>query len=330
MGQLLRLDIDGFSFPVIDIFIVLLALTTPKSKPQNKPLLFFIIFAWVGLLVNHPHLESFLYLIRLTCLLSLFTYPPQIPPRFKRLLILALIANIVFGLIQYLFWPDFTYFKALSWDDHLNRLVSTYFDPTFTGLIYLMFLIYIEFSKDSFSRFTFYVLRFTTYIAIALTYSRSTFLSLFICLLFIALKTKKIIVPFVFSFVFCVLILLLPRSPGEGTKLERTSSINAKIINYQEAVATFLKSPLIGHGYNNLPTIRQLDNNHSRGGFDSSLLTILATTGILGFGLWALGFIQIFRQSSPFKQTLLIAILVHSLFANSLLYPWILVLFVFF
>lgn len=325
MGQLLRLDIAGISFPLIDLFIFLLFLTTDKSKITNKPFLFFIIFAWISLAINHffslgTTPSAWMYLIRLTLLIGLIIYPPKLQPIAKNILLLSLFANIIFGLIQYYFWPDFTYFKSLGWDDHLNRLVSTYFDPTFTGLIYLMFFLYLYFNFPKYSPLVF--------IPIALTYSRSTFLSLLISLVFIFLKTKKIF-PLVLSFAFCVLILILPRPAGEGTKLERTSSINAKIVNYQQALNTFVKSPVIGHGYNNLALVRHT-GAVSRSGFDSSLLTILTTTGIIGFILFALGLFKLFKQSSLLKQTMLVAIIIHSLFANSLLYPWVLVIFVLF
>jgi hypothetical protein len=325
MGQLLRLDIAGISFPLIDLFTFLLFLTTDKSKITNKPFFIFIIFAWISLAINHffglgTTPSAWMYLIRLTLLIGLIIYPPKLQPIAKNILLLSLLANIIFGLIQYYFWPDFTYFKSLDWDDHLNRLVSTYFDPTFTGLIYLMFFLYLYFN---FPRYSPLVL-----VPIALTYSRSTFLSLLICLVFVFFKTKKFL-SLVLCFVFCVLILLLPRPAGEGTKLERTSSINAKIVNYQQALDTFVKSPIIGHGYNNLALVRHT-GSVSRSGFDSSLLTILTTTGIIGFILFALGLFKLFKQSSLLKQTMLIAIIIHSLFANSLLYPWVILIFVLF
>lgn len=324
MGQLLRLDFLWISFPVIDLIIPLVFFTFKSKKPVNKPFIFFLIFAWASLLINHlffrpTTIHSWFYLVRLSFLLGLIIYPPRISHRFHKLTLLAIVANIIFGLIQYTLWPDFTYFRSLGWDDHLNRLVSTYFDPTFTALIYLMFFIYLYFN---FPKYSLFIL-----IPIFLTYSRSTFLSLSVCLFFIALKTRKIFYPFLLFCLLLISILLLPRSAGEGTKLERTSSINAKIIDYQEAITTFTKSPIIGHGYNNLSSVRDT-KNFTRSSFDSSLLTILTTTGLVGFVLFVFGLIKLFNQSNPMKQTMLVAILVHSLFANSLLYPWILILLV--
>jgi O-antigen ligase len=126
-------------------------------------------------------------------------------------------------------------------------------------------------------------------------------------------------------------IIVLPRRPGEGTKLERTSSIFAKVENYQEGYKLFTQSPIIGHGYNNLPLIRNSNaTSHANSGFVGSLLTILTTTGLIGFFLFSIGIGTYYHQSDLLKKTMLISLLVHSLFANSLLYPWILLSFVLF
>ena len=339
-GQLFRLNFGNIAFPTIDIFIVLFSLLNlfehrRQLKPQNKYFSWFILFSAISLLINlvyfrYPFLKPLFYFIRLTSLLSLLIYPPKINQKIKYLFVLSLTANIIFGLIQYFVWPDFTFFNSLNWDPHLSRLVSTFFDPTFTGLIYLMFLLYIFINQKLFPRFTYYVLLFATYLALALTYSRSSLLSLFVAALFLALKLKQKKNFYINSLVLILTISILPRPPGEGTKLERTSSIMAKIVNYQEGFSTFTSSPLIGHGYNNLFFVRNITNtdSHANSGFDGSLITILTTTGIIGLSLFVLGLNRLYNQSNLLKQSLLIVILVHSLFANSLLYPWTLIFFV--
>ena len=339
-GQLFRLNFGNIAFPAIDIFIVLFTLLNlfehrQQLKPQNKYFSWFILFSAISLMINivyfrYPFLKPLFYFIRLTSLLSLLIYPPQINQKIKYLFVLSLTANIIFGLIQYYVWPDFTFFNSLNWDPHLSRLVSTYFDPTFTGLIYLMFLLFVFINKKYFLPITYYGLLVTTYLGLALTYSRSSLLSLFVVSIFFALKLKHKKIFYITSLVLILTILILPRPPGEGTKLERTSSIMAKIVNYEEGFKTFATSPLIGHGYNNLFYVRNTTNvnSHANSGFDGSLMTILTTTGIIGLSLFVLGLNQLYIQSNLLKQSLLIVILVHSLFANSLLYPWTLIFFV--
>ncbi len=337
-GQLLRVTLFSISFPVIDIFILLLAsvnllnhILSKKITSQNKYFLYFICFSLVSLLANliffhYPFVKPLFYFLRFTALLSFIVFPlfSKNNLRLKSFFRLAIISNILFGLIQYFFWPDFTFFNSLNWDPHLYRLVSSFFDPTFTALIYLFFLIYLFLNKPYPSIIN-RLLIIITYVAISLTYSRSTFLSLIFAFIYISFKTGKKYLSILSIVLVGLTILILPRQPGEGTKLERTSSIFAKIENYKEGVGVFSTSPIIGHGYNNLQYIRYIDKpqSHSNSGFDSSLLTILCTSGIIGFALFIHGSKLYFQKSSLITQSMIVALAVHSLFANSLFYPWV-------
>ena len=326
-GQLFRLQFLNFSFPVFDIALLLLAFTnllTQKNilKKLNNPIFYFAVFSFLTLKINWLlHAFSFasiFYWLRLTSLLSLILFPLKIDIKTDKFFQLILWASLIFGFIQYILWPDFTYFSTFNWDPHLYRLVGTYFDPTFTGLIFLLFLLKIYFSYKN------YLYLIPIYLGIALTYSRSSLLAFIITFTFIAYVKKSLNIFLIALLIFISTIALLPRMPGEGTKLERTSSIKAKIINYQEGIKLFFTSPIIGVGYNNLPNIRPNNNSHANSGFDGSLLTIAVTTGFIGLLL----FLQIFTKnlitSSLYWQCLLLTVFIHSLFANSLLYPWIL------
>jgi len=340
IGQIIRLDLFGFSFPLIDLSIVFLTTTNliyhwknKTLKIHNKYFFYFVIYSWLLFFFSHFYFEifslnSFFYLIRLTCLLLFFIFPLNINKLQKQLFSLFIIANLIFGFIQYFFWPDFTYFDINHWDPHLYRLISTFFDPTFTGLIYLLFLIKIFFDKKNPYRLAILII---TYLAMVLTYSRSTYLSFLIAFTFISISTKKI-KPFLISLILVTLtIFIIPRQPGEGTKLERTSSIFAKKENYQEGFKMFTQHPIFGIGYNNIPILREHKNNlsHANSGFDGSLLTILISTGIIGLFLFLLGGTKYYHSSNLTSKTLIWSVIFHSLFANSLLYPWILLTLVF-
>ena len=339
-GQLLRIDLKGFSFPLIDVFIVIIfclnifqKIKNKDLKVKNKYLLYFIIFAWFAFIFNFFRynfdvIKPILYLFRLTFLLSFFIFPPKIDEKIKKFFYLIIFSNVIFGLIQYFFWPNFTYFNSLNWDPHLYRLVSTFFDPTFTALIYLFLIIVVFLNKKISFRKTILII---TYLAMALTYSRSSYISFFVAFSFIAYQKKNFKIFIFSSLLIFSTIFLLPRFEGEGTKLERTSSISAKIENYKEGFNLFLKSPIVGHGYNNLFYIRQINNpnSHANSGFDGSLMTILTTTGVIGLILFILGLKKVFIRGDLITKTILISVLVHSFFANSLLYPWILLFFIF-
>lgn len=339
-GQLLRINTTFFSFPVLDIFIILTAVSNfiykffqKKLIIKNKFFLFFLIFAYISFIINFTinpssSIKPFFYLIRLTCLLSLVVFPIDtkiIDKKFKIFFNLTIFANIIFGLIQYFLWPDFTYFSALNWDPHLYRLVSTFFDPTFTALIYLFFIGYIFVSKlENKYKIPLLVI---SYIAFALTYSRSSYIAFAVLFTFFAYKYKNIKIFLISILLVVATIFLLPRKAGEGTKLERTSSISAKIENYKEAISVFKQSPIIGIGYNNVANYRQNSNSYSHGetGFDGSLMNILVTTGLIGFCLFSIGLFVFYRQSTVLTKGFILATLTHSLFANSLFYPWVLI-----
>lgn len=340
IGQIFRLNIFNISFPLIDIAIILLSLVNlsqhykQKSfKVNNKYFLYFLIFSWVFLLFNLTKyqissLRPVFYLIRLSCLLSLIIFPLEIKNKLKNLFITFIVANIIFGLIQYFFWPDFTYFDVNHWDPHLYRLISTYLDPTFTALIYLFLIIKLYLDKKIPYRRPLLLL---TYVAMVLTYSRSTYLSFLFGFGFISYSLKNIKIFLVSLVIIFLTIIALPRQPGEGTKLERTSSIIAKIENYQDGLTLFSKSPFIGHGYNNLAFVRKYNSNsHAASGFDGSLLTILTTTGIIGLLFFIFGIHRYFLQANLLKKTMMVSLLIHSIFANSFLYPWILISFILF
>lgn len=327
-GQLFRLQFLNFSFPVFDIALLFLAIANFISqknslKTLRSPIIYFSIFSLLTLVFNWLRFpfswSSLFYWLRLISLLSLFLIPLKIDKKIDKFFQIILWASLIFGFIQYFFWPDFTYFSTFNWDPHLYRLLGTFFDPTFTGLIFLLFLLKIFFNYSSN-----YLLILPVYLGLALTYSRSSLLAFLIVFIFISLKTKKILL-FLSTFLLVfITIILLPRMPGEGTKLERTSSIKAKIENYKSGFKLFSTSPIIGVGYNNLPSIRADKNSHANSGFDGSLLTIAITTGFIGLFLFSKIFFSNLYSSSLYWQSLLLTVFIHSLFANSLLYPWVL------
>ena len=324
-GQLFRLNFLNFSFPLFSLALLPLAFFNLLSQKNichklKHPAIYFIIFSLITLIFNwfkfSFSFSSLFYWLRLTSLLSFFVFPLKIDYKLDKFFQLILWATLIFGFLQYFLWPDFTAFSALNWDPHLYRLVGTFFDPTFIGLIFLLFIlkIYFHYSTNK-------LLIFLPYLGLALTYSRSSLLALFIVFSYISFKTKKLLLFLSMTLLIFLTILLLPRMPGEGTRLERTSSIKAKIVNYQEGIKLFSTSPIIGLGYNNLPVIRASSTSHAASGFDGSLLTIAITAGLIGLFLFSKIFISSLNPYSLYWQSLLLAVFIHSLFANSLLYP---------
>ena len=323
-GQIFKI---GY-FNLIDIAVVLLALITFCKKPKYpnwyRYFIYFILTCLFSLVVNYKFFEikSLLYLIRLLSYFYVAIYIFNFISDKKNVVnsLLAIsISSAIFGWIQYFIWPDLTSLKYLGWDDHLLRMVGTFLDPTFLGLILVLGMIIAVQQKH---RKIIYFLLFS----LAFTYSRSSYL---VAVLYLFSKKK-----FLTLVVFFVIILLLPKNIGEGTNLARTASAENKLINYQETIEIIKKSPVIGVGFNNIcPAkvyyFKTMDtDSHACSGADSSILFILATTGIIGLIL----FISLIKHT--FNDQLLIisfaAILLHSIFVNSLFYPhimyWIFIL----
>lgn len=324
---LLVLFFLGKLFPFVDIFIVLFAIANLFSqtnfKIKNKYLLIFTLIAIISNIL-YFNIFAWLYLLRLLSLLSLLLFPPKFSNTQNKFVDIVLTSSIIFGFVQYFIWPNLTAMSSQNWDPHLYRLVGTYFDPTFTGLIFLFILLYTYFSNIKYK----YIFLTIIYIAIALTYSRSTLFTFMIVFSYISYVKKNTKIFIYCAIIFLTTIIILPRMPGEGTKLERTSSILAKIQNYKEGINIFIKKPFIGIGYNNIPKLNYKNNvlSHSNSGFDSSLLTIAITTGIFGLLFLVTGLKYEFVNGNLFYQSLLLSLLIHSLFANSLFYPYVFLL----
>lgn len=240
----------------------------------------------------------------------------------------------VFGLFQYFIYPDIRGFIILGWDDHLYRLVSTFMDPGFT-VIFLVFGLLISISKYFKTKNKYLFLLALLFLSsISLTYARSGYIALIAGLGTLLIMSKEIKTLSVLV-VFILLILVIPKYGSEGVRLLRTHSIFARLTSYGEAIDLFKTSPLTGIGYNNLCIAKHKLLNipvdfesHSCSGVESGLMTILATSGILGF----LFFLRLVVFSIKYTQktdygkvyvSCLSALLFHNLFINSIFYAFV-------
>ncbi len=302
-----------FGKPFFDILLFLLIILSLRHIKLSKAWILFLLITLLSFILNQLHQPltplPFLYLSRLVGLVLLFNIEKSTFHISKKWLVIAWTVCLVWGLLQYLFFPDNTILSSLGWDPHLNRLIGSFLDLTFTGIIYLLFFIYLFLNKYP------KVFSILTYLGMALTYSRSSLLAFLAVLLFYCLKNKRYLLLVTGITMVCLTVLILPNEVGEGTNLSRTSTISAKIENYKEAFGFIVQKPLLGHGYNFLPQLRP-ELGHASSGFDSSLLTIAVTIGLIGLTcfLWAIkGQLDYY----------LLAVAIHSLFSNSLLYPWV-------
>ncbi len=352
-GQIIRWDLflGSLKFPVHPtdfivglVFLCTLAFALPKPK-IFKLINNFLIVAFFSLILSIFIFKSWsivfgaMYLLRIYAYAFFFVAAWNVyqEERTKDRLfkILLAISGIiaVFGWFQYFFYPDFRPLVEWGWDDHLYRLIGTFMDPAFTGII-LVFGYILALTKYLFSKKKIFLLLVLFFVVtLAFTYSRAGYLALAAGSMAVLLKMKKIraLVP---VFGLLLIIFLLPRPSGEGVKLERVASIYARSTNYVETLKIAAHSPLFGVGFNNLCLARQryLEStsvySHSCSGSDSSLLFVLATTGVVGLLIFLMAAYAVYIVLSKDLYGIAIlgsfvALAVHGFFSNSYFYPWV-------
>lgn len=256
----------------------------------------------------------------------------------------ALIVGI--GYVQYFYYPYLKNLYYLGWDDHLYRMFSVFLDPNFAGIFFVLYFIFllgnVFIATTSRVRIILGLQIVITFIAVFLTFSRTSIIMLVISTsIFLLLQSKlKLLIPLMFS----ILLFFLLASPFfylENINFFRHASSIARIESARHAVQIFKDNWLFGVGFNSYryaqihygfrTTISGLQS-HADAGTDNSYLFVGATTGIFGIlvYLFLLGTIitqvyQRFKKEKKVYQTVFLAscggILFSSMFINSLFYP---------
>lgn len=357
-GQVFRIPIPFLSQSIL-IFDLVLVIVVPlwfllvgfkkiKDTPLIKPFSLFIIISFLSLVLNPLRLSLYelifsgLYLVRLILYLGIFilayNFLKEKKENYQFLssgLIFSAVIFAFFGFWQYFFYPDIRNLLYLGWDPHYGRLVSTFFDPNFSGiiLIFTFFLVlHINFTNKTNLPL---LLLGIFWLALLLTFSRSSYLAFIVGLLVYGFWQKRQKLFLMLTFLFLISIFLLPKPVGEGGKLGRTVSSLARVENWQQSLKIFLDHPFWGVGFNTYKFAREKYgflptsefDRHFESGADNSLLFILSTLGMVGF----LGFVYLGKKitekltvfSKPLFWASVSALLIHSFFQNSLFYPWV-------
>jgi O-antigen ligase len=354
-GQILRFDLrsidPGLILHPIDIVaglafisLFLRKIRLPSISKPIKAFLMFLTFSYIVSLTIFEFQQGLIgafYLIRLIFYSSLFTITYDLAKGkndLKTLIFDSLIAILIFvalfGWIQYFLYPDIRSFVVWGWDDHLFRLMGTFLDPGFTAilLVFGFLLTFEKYLRSNKKYFLILILFF--FITLAFTYSRTGYFALIAGVSMYLILKKKIKWIRVVILALILMVLLLPRPIGEGVKLERLYSISYRFQNYKQTLQIWQRSSLFGVGYNNLcfARIKYLGEgdylSHSCSGSDSSLLGLLATGGILSFisFTWLIKEIVKNIDHENFGNlflSCLTSLFIHSLFVNSLFYPWV-------
>lgn len=342
-ASLTRIQINsGFSLNPLDFlglfsFLYLLVSRRFRFEKLQLPLytkfwLLFIcasFFSWIiAFFTTSYPLAGVFYIFRLVSvyLFAFFLFNTDFSPqKYSKLLGGALLTGAILGLVQYIFLPDARFLIWSGWDNHLNRLIGTYLDPGYAGLMFLLGIVFFL-TQKKLSQFPPTIL----IVALALTYSRATYLAAFVVFFmgFFVFPRRKTYFFLILS--LSSLIFFLPRTAGEGVKLERSYSIESRTTSINSAFVIFRSHPLIGIGMNNYSYLKSSPQtsipSHSNSP-DNSYLFVLATTGILGFSLFSIWILNLMKYSYPNSPRIFLSVLavsVHALFNNSWFYLYVL------
>lgn len=256
------------------------------------------------------------------------------------------------GFIQMKLLPNLTnttYELDLGWDPHNGRLLSTWFDPNLLGgflAFTLPLLLGTALEKPTWRKYLI-PLGIIILAALALTFSRSSYLALLTGLfIFGLIRSRKLLIA---GGIFLLLaIVAVPSVQSRVQSLIQSAqsvftedytlpdqSSRERFESWENGWQLFVEKPILGYGYNNYKNAA-LDSNlivdlekHSASGSDSSLLTILATTGILGFIPFLTIYILLALTTWKNRKHgyaagflgALTGLFIHAIFVNSLLFP---------
>lgn len=291
----------------------------------------------------------------------------ELQKNFQNLLIFIGISAFLIaitGFIQLQILPNLEDLQSFGYDPHMNRLVGSWLDPNFIGgffaFIICIFSGILFYLKNRRQQILTFLLIAVLSVALFLTYSRSAYLALAIGIFILGMiKSRKILI-------ILIIIATLGISVSDRAQQrvgELFTSITSvlfntaenpdptarlRIENWNQTLSLIAEKPIFGHGYNTL-TYNKLErgflkdaDNHAASGSDSSLLTILATTGILGLLTFLITILQPitlaarnwWKQKNPLYRgyslgifTAYLSLLIHCNFVNSLLFPQIMIFF---
>ncbi|MEK7595529.1 MAG: O-antigen ligase family protein [Patescibacteria group bacterium] len=371
LGQFATFLVGSYKFYVLDFLLGLYILfgmigifiTKEKSVKIPSFYIFFLLFLCIALVslifsLNRfslvQGLVGFFYYLRvlMSFLVSIVTFivisgDKSFGKAIIRMLLISSLILGLFGVLQLAWFPNLSALPAeLGWDPHERRLVSTFFDPNFTGA-YLMLGFILSMSLALYTKkpIKYLCICGFLFVCLFLTFSRSSWLfaSVAVCVFGIVRSRKLLIVTVLIAFLAYYAV------PRVQTRImgitDPSDSASLRFVSWSRAWEISRDNLLLGVGYNNFRYAQEdygffnykdeTFGGHAGAGSDSSLLLVLATTGLPGLILFLIAFvylvifniIELLKKQSLIKLTLITSILgllLHSMFVNSLFYPQIL------
>lgn len=354
--KLYLFDLLIILFSIIGTFYFLIKDNKFKFSKFLLPFYLFCFIALMSLIYNFGKFTSEELVVAFSYLLRFFFYLSAANVVYSQVVIKKLnmkqIANTFIlsgvlvalaGFIQLIILPDFTTLDPLlGWDPHKNRLASVFFDPNYVGAYFILVTSFLLFKNYFYTKGEQVLNKkyhtaalVVIVLAIGLTYSRSAWGMLGIALLIYGLFRSKWLV----ALSLLVAFLAYFAVPRIQTRLagitDPADSAHFRLISWSNTFDIAKDNLFLGVGYNAFKKA-QVDygyltpdtlKEHSATGSDSSLLLVLATTGIIGLVVFAGGLIfPILSTKSLYSLVFILPLILESNFVNSLFYPQILFL----
>jgi hypothetical protein len=258
----------------------------------------------------------------------------------------------VFGIFQSLLLPDFAQLvypnsdAYVDWDPQGHRLVSTFLDPNYAGMFILMGLL-VQLALLSAGDDVPVWKPALLLGALVLTVSRSSVLGLIaggaVILTVRGVSIRLLRVMAGFTMALLLLSPLIINFAGDYRKFSIDASALARVVSWLRALEIFADHPILGIGFNTYGFVQRAYDFTASGnasfGLDASLLFIGVMTGSVGLLIYLVMVATLFGYSRsvwrdsgrPAREkgfaigvgAVTVAILVHSVFLNSLLYPFL-------
>jgi O-antigen ligase len=341
------------------------------QTPLLWPSITFFSWAFISLIFNMGALElsgneallGFAYFMRfLGYFLLIFVFWSEMKKEdiffWKNTLFISAFLIALIGFLQLKFFPSFYALNMQDegWDPHIGRLLSTWFDPNFLGGYFAFILALIggdlwqQWKEKQWGKYSWFLAAIVCVLlsALALTYSRSAYLAFLVAGGVFALIAERRLL--IVGALGIMLMLSVSDRAQERvsdawisaqalfTQTEKTldPTSRLRLQSWNIGWDLFAKNPVTGIGFNNHKTVQKskwssLSSSHAGSGIDSSILTVMATTGTLGIMAYLWIFWDIFksawqnyvRKNDGFSLGFfagLCGIFVHAMFVNMLFF----------
>lgn len=362
LGQFQRLNLgNGIVFTPLDVTVFcLFYLWFVSSRSEIKKLLrdktffwwlLFVVWAIVSLVFSLNFftpgeiLVGSLFLLRWVfysgVLFAVSTTKIGETALWSDLLLASGLVVAILGFAQFWLFRDLSFLAPFGWDPHQGRIVSTFLDPNFVGgffvLLWVLSSTSLANSKNYPSKKLFYLASTVIlFLATVLTFSRSAYIALAVAFILLSILRFRIVYVFVAAS-FVLFLLLIPKvSERISGALSFDETSQARVASWGNALKIAQGNLIYGVGFNNYRyaqiksgfITQEEAAEHASSGTDSSILLILATSGILGLLLFLSFLVSLAKVTYQSKGKLAlagfvasVALLVHSEFVNSLFYP---------